>query len=127
MIDNLQIIEPTSVSSHVQEIFNSGYRFVTITCCLNPDTSFDIFYSFDLDYKLLTLKTTLPSQDEIKSISDIYLAAAFAENEISELFGVKVKGMAIDYGGRFVLTEDSPQQPFGSGVIVERRDGSKNA
>lgn len=127
MIDNLEIVEPGAVHHRVHEISDAGYRFVTMTCCSNDDGSFDIFYAFDLEYKMLTLKTTLKADEAIDSVSNIYLAAAFAENEISELFGVKINHMAIDYGGHFILSEGAPESPFGKGVILVNKEGGNNA
>ena len=127
MIDHLEILEPSAVHHRVHELFDAGYRFVTMTCCNNDDNSFDIFYAFDIDYKLLTLKTTVKADESIASVSNIYLAAAFAENEISELFGVKIDNMAIDYGGHFMLSDDAPESPFGAGVILVNKGGATNA
>jgi ech hydrogenase subunit D len=127
MIDNVEILEPDAVHHRVQELLNMGYRFVTITCCNNAGSTFDLFYSFDLDYKLLNVKTTIDENEAVPSVSDVYLAAAFAENEISELFGVKINGLAIDYGGHFMLSDDSPESPFGKGIILVNREGGKNA
>jgi NADH:ubiquinone oxidoreductase subunit C len=99
---------------------------VTRTCCNNADGTYDVFYSFDKDYALTNLKTTVREDEEVASISNIYLAAAFAENEIAELFGVKIAGLAIDYGGHFMLSDDAPDSPFGKGVILVQKGGGKN-
>ena len=127
MIDNLETLRPSDVLPRVRELAEKGYRYVTTTCCLNPDGGFDLFYSFDREYTLVTLTTTLPADEEIASISGVYLAGAFAENEISELFGVKISGKAIDYGGHFILSEGAPESPFGKGVILVRKDGGSHA
>ena len=123
MIDNLEILETGEINNRVQELFDAGWRFVTMTCCTNADGTFDLFYSFDKDYGLLTLKTTFNTDKDVASVSNIYLAAAFAENEISELFGVKIKDKLIDYGGHFMLSEGAPDQPFGKGVILVNKEG----
>lgn len=127
MLDNVETLEPAAVLPRVRELGDAGYRYVTVTCCTNPDGTFGLFYAFDREYKMLTLKTTLPPEEEIPSISGVYLAGAFAENEIGELFGVKITGKAIDYGGRFVLSEGSPRTPFGPGVILVKKDGAPHA
>lgn len=127
MIENLETLEPAAVPGRVHELADAGYRFVTITCCTNEDGSYDLFYSFDKDYFLLTLKITLPQGEAVESISATYLAAVFAENEISELFGVTINNKAIDYGGHFLLSEGAPDQPFGPGVVVVKKEGGKNA
>jgi ech hydrogenase subunit D len=127
VIENLETLEPKAVHHRVHELFDAGWRFVTMTSCVNKDGTFDIFYSFDLDYKLFTLKTTLSPDETLASVSNIYLCAAFAENEISELFGVKIADMAINYGGRFILSEGAGKAPFGKGVILVNKEGSKDA
>lgn len=127
MLDNVEILKPAAVLPRVHELCDTGYRYVTITCCTNPDGTFDLFYAFDKDYQMLTLKTTLQPEEKIPSISGIYLAGAFAENEISEMFGVPITGKAIDYGGRFMLSEGSPKTPFGPGVIIVKKDGGAHA
>ena len=123
MIDNLEILAAGAVRERVHQLLDQGYRYVTMTCCTNPDNTFDIFYSFDLEGKMVTLKITLGEDEQLQSISDIYLAAAFAENEIDELFGVRINGKAIDYGGHFLLSEGAPESPFGKGIIIEKKQG----
>lgn len=127
MLDNVEVLEPAAVLPRVHEMADTGYRYVTITCCTNPDGTYDLFYAFDKDYRMVTLKTTLQPEEAIPSISGVYLAGAFAENEISELFGVEIDGKAIDYGGRFVLSEGSPESPFGKGVILVKKEGAPHA
>lgn len=127
MIENLETLPIESIRDRVHDLKTSGFRFVTMTCCTNSDETVDLIYSFDYDGKLVTLQTTVAAGSEVRSISDIYLAAAFVENEISELFEVKFSGLAVDYGGRFMLAEGAPDSPFGSGVIIERKGGNGNA
>jgi NADH:ubiquinone oxidoreductase subunit C len=127
MIDNLEILPVDGIRGRAHDLKVSGFRFVTMTACTNSDETVDIFYSFDYEYKLVTLKTTVPAGATVHSLSDVYLAAAFVENEISELFEVKFSDLAIDYGGRFMLAEGAPDSPFGAGVIIERKGGNGNA
>lgn len=127
MIENLETLPCSGITARAHELHDDGYRFVTMTACTNADGTVDIFYSFDRDFKLVTLKTTVEAGSTVKSLSDVYLAAAFVENEISELFEIKFSGLAVNYGGRFILAEGSPESPFGAGVIIERKGGNENA
>jgi ech hydrogenase subunit D len=127
MIENLELLPESGIIARAHTLKSAGYRFVTMTACTNADGTADIFYSFDRGLELITLKTTVDAAITVKSISDVYLAAAFVENEISELFGLKFSGLAIDYGGRFMLAEGAPDSPFGAGVIIERRGGKEDA
>lgn len=120
MLENLEIMEQTKIISKVLEFRNRKYRFVTITACTNSDLSVDLIYSFEKNNQLYNLKTTVEKAGTVESITEIYLAAAFAENEIIELYGIKFSDLVLDYGGHFMLAKGAPESPFGSGVIIER-------
>ena len=127
MIENLEMLPDDGIIARAHELRTDGYRFVTMTACTNADETVDILYAFDRDYRLVTLKTTVKAGATVRSLSDVYIAAAFVENEIGELFQVGFSGLAIDYGGRFILAEGAPDSPFGAGVIIERKDGKNDA
>jgi len=126
MINNLEILEVSHVHHRIHELLDKGCRFVTMTCCNNKDGSFDIFYTLDFKLKIANIKTTVTKETAIPSISNIIIAAAFAENEIQELYGIKFEGLVLDYGGKFILSDDSPSHPFGGGIIIEKKDGGAN-
>lgn len=106
-----------------------GYRFVTMTVA-DGGEAFDIYYHFDLDYEMTTCKLVLPKGTELPSISGICFAAVIVENEIQDLFGIKVTGLAIDYERHFLLAPDAPAAPFcrvpGVGVTAVATDGKGN-
>ncbi|MDD3926534.1 MAG: NADH-quinone oxidoreductase subunit C, partial [bacterium] len=110
-IDAIEI----SLDNLLQEVsgkHRQGYRFVTMTCTDVGD-GYDILYHFDKDYELFNLRLYLKKGEELLSISSVFFAALLAENEIKDLFGIPVRDLAIDYGGRFLLTEDAPVAPMG--------------
>jgi Ni,Fe-hydrogenase III component G len=88
-----------------------GYRFVTVTC-LDQGEAHEIYYHFDKEYQLENLRIVLPRGLSLPSISAVYPAAMLVENELKDLFGLTVDGLAIDYGGRLLLTEDAPSAPL---------------
>lgn len=78
-----------------------GYRLVQISCVEQVDNYY-LDYTLDNYLKFHGLRLYVPKNAlVVESLSDIYLAAFTYENEISELFGIKVNNMAIDYGGNF--------------------------
>jgi Ni,Fe-hydrogenase III component G len=87
-----------------------GFRFVTVTC-VDLGDRFDIIYHFDKDYCLHSLRLSLGRSEELPSISPIFFAAVLVENELKDLFGIPVTDLAIDYGGRFLLSEGCPVAP----------------
>ena len=88
-----------------------GYRFVTVTC-LDGGDHHEIYYHFDKNYELLNLRLLLPRGTALPSVSHVCFAAVIVENELQDLFGIKVEGLVADYGGRMLLTEDAPKAPL---------------
>lgn len=96
-------IEPAELLKRVSEFHSSHYTLAQIGC--TKTDVLEINYSFDKDFNFVNLRITVPSIDiEIPSISSIYWAAFIYENEMSDLFGIKIKGKAIDYKGNFYRT-----------------------
>ena len=128
----MQINETLTLENQLEKIGSlllQGYRFVTMTV-VDKGEEFDIFYHFDLDYKMTTLKLELKKGDTLPSISGVCFAAVVVENEIQDLFGITITGLAIDYEKHFILAPDAPAQPFcrvpGVGVTAVASDGKGN-
>lgn len=90
---------------------DQGYRLVQISATKLPD-QVELTYSFDLNSRLASLRLSLPNDAHLPSITGIFGCAVLYENEIHDLFGVPVDGMAIDFKGNFYKT--SVKFPFGS-------------
>ena len=58
------------------------------------------------------MRVTIENDEKMPSISDIYFAAVFVENEIKDLFGIDFENLLIDYEGKFMITDelDSPMR-----------------
>jgi ech hydrogenase subunit D len=111
-------IQKEELMDHVQKLSQEGYRIIQISCT-QADSHFLIDYSFDKDYRFFGLRVALPiHQPELPSISKEFLAAFLYENEIHDLFGIKVNGMAIDYGGKFYRIE--AKTPFVTNTTEQR-------
>lgn len=105
MTENQKLInlEIKDLLDRVKEFHYAGYRLVQIGC--TKTDVLEINYSFDKDYSFVNLRITIPSTDvEIPSVSPVYWSAFLYENEISDLYGVKIKNMAVDYKGSFYRT-----------------------
>jgi Ni,Fe-hydrogenase III component G len=126
MIENVTEITVQSLLTEVQNMFFNNYRFVTATCVDNNNDTVDILYHFDKDYKLTNFRMTVQKGSTIPSISKIYFCAILVENEIQELFGVKVTNMAIDYGGHMLLTDAAPESPMLRQQITIVKKGEEN-
>ena len=78
-----------------------GWRFVQILAA-TTDEGIDLIYSFMKDGLLVNHKIKdVQKNDVVPSISDSFLEAFVFENEIHELFGVQIEGIAIDFQGEF--------------------------
>jgi len=94
----------------VREYRDSGYRLVQINATRTEQ--FELNYSFDKDYQFVNLRIQVPSQDTaVPSISGVYWNAFLYENEIHDLFGLTIAGIAIDYKGKFFRI--AKKFPFG--------------
>jgi ech hydrogenase subunit D len=109
---NFELIPLETLIDRVGGFRQQGARLVQIGATRLPDRH-ELIYSFEVKGCLTNLRLHLPSEDaHLPSISAIYGCAVLYENELHDLFGVKVSGMAIDFQGNFYKT--AVKFPFGS-------------
>lgn len=94
-----------------QKMYQDGYRLITTTCIDEVD-NFRIIYSYDKETRLVNIEVPVNKGQEIPSLTGIYLSNFLVENELQELFGVKIKDIAVDLKGHLYLTEDSQPTPM---------------
>lgn len=110
MTDNqLTPISAADLLSNCQKLKNENYRLVQI-CAVRTKDGYELTYSFALGYDMVNLRLEILVDDEIISISNIFTPAFLYENEISELFGVNIKMINLDYKGN--LYRISTKTPF---------------
>ena len=112
----IEVIEPENLLPYVRERHDSGWRLVQIGCARIGDL-YEITYSFDKDLVLEHLRIIIGVDEKILSISSIYLASFVYENEIADLYGIPIQGIAIDYKGKFITT--TIPHPFKGTVTVK--------
>lgn len=91
----LKEISANDLLAEILKIKNDGYRLVAVTCT-NKD-GMELTYSFDKDHELLNLRILTDTETELPSISIIYPYSFLYENEIKELFGLKIIGITPDF------------------------------
>lgn len=106
----------------MQQKYEDGYRLAQI-CSVAYEGYNEVTYSLAKEYTMENYKIELPIDEEIKSFSDIYPAATLYENEIKELWGVNVVGMAIDYKNKFYRIEQDT--PFKKQINVVKKEGAE--
>lgn len=106
-------VEPSQLLDKVVYLKEGGYRMVQI-CATVVEDAFELSYSFDKDCNLVNLRVVLPQDEEILSITGVYWPAFIYENEMKDLFGVKIKHMSAgtDYDGKFFrVAQKTPWNP----------------
>lgn len=105
-----------------------GWRLVVINATsllpdeTTPDGAFDITWSFARDREFEHLRERVLPGDQVPSICDHYGASFLYENELRELFGIDVTGLAVDFGGQLYRTAE--RVPFSPGAIRARLEAA---
>lgn len=89
-----------------------GYRLVTLSAAELDAEKVDILYHYDKNLTMKHLRLTVAKDVQVPSISPVYLAALLVENEIQDLFGVRFKGLAIDFNRTLYLEEEIKTTPL---------------
>lgn len=111
MLTHEEIVSSELLLEKVASLLPRGYRFVTMTC-VDCGDHFDILYHFDLNYELYNLRLKLGKTEALPSITPVCFAALLTENEIQDLYGIKVNALVLDYHGRLYLSEGAPDKPL---------------
>lgn len=108
----IEVITVDALRDQVRAKHQQGYRLVQISATRLPG-QVELTYSFDLDRQLTNLRLSLPGEAAtLPSISSIYGCAILYENEIHDLFDVRVDGLTVDFKGNFYRT--AVKFPFGN-------------
>ena len=109
MIDtDISIISAGEIMTGALKMKTSGFRLVQI-CAVRTAEGYELTYSFGKEYEIKHLRVQLGTDEEIASISDIFSPAFLYENEISDLFGAKIKMINLDYHGNlYRLHSETP-------------------
>ena len=108
---NITEISHENIISTVLKLKHEGYRLVQM-CVTSAHSNYDIVYSFAHDYEFIGIRTIISQDTEIPSISEVFPPAFLYENEMKDLFGVKIALISLDYNGNFYRLEN--KTPFNS-------------
>jgi len=101
-------IEKIDLLNKTLDMKNAGYRLAQI-CALKLERVV-MLYSFIKDNDFNTLRFEIGGDETVESISWLYAYAFLYENEIKELFGVRILNMNVDFNGH--LYETAVKRPF---------------
>ncbi len=85
----------------LNELRAQDARFITITS-LDMGDAFEVVYQFERGDRVVNLRVRAPKGEPIPSITPVYPAALLAENELTDLFGIAVSGISINFGGKLL-------------------------
>ncbi len=118
MIENIKNINKSELLEYIKKVKDEQFRFITITC-VETNNRFEIIYHFAKDYYMQHFRTNIEKDEELDSISDIYFCAMLVENEIKDLFGIKINNIVVDYDGKLLLSEGAPFAPMCSNTQIQ--------
>jgi ech hydrogenase subunit D len=110
-VENVETVEKANLLERVQEFAEQKMRFITATC-VDRGPSIEVLYHFDKNLEMRHLRLLVGKDEDLPSISGTYLCAFMVENEMKELFGLKIEGLALDYQGKMLLGDGSPKLPM---------------
>lgn len=102
-------ITPEKLIPKTKERLSGNNRLVQI-CAVSVPGGYELTYSFAEGYKFINYRLNITEDTEIESISKMYPSASLYENEMTELFGVKITGIALDYKNK--LYKIDTETPF---------------
>jgi NADH:ubiquinone oxidoreductase subunit C len=111
MLENEKTATVGNLVDEVKKLQDEGFRFLTATC-LDMGEGFEVLYHFDRELTPLNLRVAFKKEETLPSISGLFLCSILIENEIKELFGCNISGLAVDFGGKLFTTEDGPTLPM---------------
>lgn len=118
MIENITEITKNALLAFAQQMLYNGFRFITASCVDNGDGTTDVLYHFDREIEMQHARIKVAKGEEIPSISGIYFCAVLVENEMKELFGLKIINLAVDYGGHMLLSDAELEAPMSRQITV---------
>jgi ech hydrogenase subunit D len=81
-------------------LYSQGYRLVQLLA-LNSENGVEITYSFGNKFHLLGLRCVVGKNETMPSVTSVWKGAFLYENEIKDLYGVRIENISIDYQGKF--------------------------
>ena len=90
----------------VMEIKNENYRLMQAHA-VSIENGYELRYTFGRDYEWITLRLVFDEAEEVPTITNIYQAAFLYENEMAELFGVKIRMISVDYHDKLYRINDT--------------------
>lgn len=86
-----------------------GWRIVQVLCVSTND-GFELSYTFGGGYAMRTLRVNVKPRAPVPSITPSYPSAYLYENEIRDLFGLRIERINVDWAGK--VYDIATEKPF---------------
>jgi len=96
------LVSPDNLLPLTARMKADGYRLTQMSA--NRAGGLELIYSFTKGYNLVNYRLPLEEDTEVESISGVYSYAYIYENEIKDLFGIKILHINLDFSGHFYKT-----------------------
>lgn len=118
-------IEIADIARIKEEKLAEGWRAVQILATNCDEDGVEVLYSYAKDDVMENYVVHGVQKDDVlPSITDAYIGMFVFENEIHDLFGVSIEGIAIDFGGKFYdLAEAEPMRV----MSVQKKEAREKA
>jgi len=128
--NTIRVIEKSELLLEVMKQKKAGRR-LSQACASYRDEKYELSYSFadDVTCDYETLRVVVELDEEVPSITEMFPYAMFYENEMAELFGVKIKMIEIDYHDTlYRIKAKTPFLPEGAmESVLKKREEAKKA
>lgn len=109
------------------EKYNGGWRAVQMLCT-NTEDGIDLTYTFNKEAVWENYQVRgVTKEKAVPSLQHMYLCLFPFENEAVDLFGVRIEGMALDFGGRLYDVAVNEPMTIISPEVKAARDKAKKA
>ncbi len=102
IVREIQTLEEITVGDLIPKVHAlkaEGWRIIQVLAVSGPEAN-ELTYSFGLGMQFKLLRFRVGSEQTVPSITPVYVAAYLYENEIRDLFGVKIERIAVDWLGK---------------------------
>lgn len=101
-------VDASELLSSVKKLKEKDARFITITTNDLNDSEVELIYHFEVNKQVSSFRLIAKKDQSIQSITNMYVAAFIAENELQDLFKLCFEDLAVDFKGEMLKIESSP-------------------
>lgn len=103
-------VEPRDIVAKATGLKAEGYRLSQMHA--HKKDVFELTYTFVKGNDAESYRIELPEEEELVSISGVFWPAFLYENEMKDLYGVKITNIVLDYEGHlYKVSQPTPFNP----------------